>query len=341
VSAVADTAAGIEREQATLAALGAIVEAVQVLAPDRFVFAGRPLQLQPGAVQTLYPTPNPLVALLRDQVYEHAYIRPLHEAAPPPAAADPHFAQRLSLANAGRERWHEGWWIEAVEPQGQVVATRHALRRRFRPGEYVLRDGSAGAPRPQAPMAVLQPRESHALQAGFYFAFGEALADEQEEAAQLRFYWNVRAGGAQRLLANVTRTLNRFGVPFRFKCLNAAEHYVRLDAAVLYVARRHDRLVRELLDELAAGLDARQLGAATPLFTRRLRPGVGLAEDPPGGESFGQHRCRIVAEGLWNAYAAQATTREARLGCVVAQFARYGLSLRRPHLNAGSLLEDD
>jgi hypothetical protein len=110
---------------------------------------------------------------------------------------------------------------------------------------------------------------------------------------------------------------------------------------VLYVARRHDRLVRELLEELAAGLDARHLGPATPLFTRRLRAGVGQAEDPAGGESFGQQRCRIVAEGIWNAYAGQAPTREACLACVVAQFARYGLSLRRPHRNAGSTLEDD
>ncbi|HEX7686289.1 MAG TPA: T3SS effector HopA1 family protein [Burkholderiaceae bacterium] len=340
MSAVVDTAPGTEREQAALAALAALVDATRILAPDRFVFAGRPVQLQPGAVQTLYPTPNPLVALLRDQVYEHAYVKPLHEPVPPAPAADPHFPQRLSGANAGRERWHEGWWIEAVEPQGRVVATRHALRRRFGPGEYLLRDGTF-APRPQAPIAVLQPRESHGLQAGFYYAFGEALADEQDEAAQLRFYWNVRAGGVERLLANVSRTLNRFGVPFRFKCLNAAEQYVRLDAAVLYVARRHDRLVRELLDELAAGLDARHLGTATPLFARRLRAGVGQAEDPAGGESFGQHRCRIVAEGLWNAYVEQASTREARLACVVAQFERHGLSLRRPHLNAGSTLEDD
>ena len=85
----------------------------------------------------------------------------------------------------------------------------------------------------------------------------------------------------------------------------------------------------------------RHLGPATPLFARRLRAGVGQAEDPAGGESFGQHRCRIVAEGLWNAYVEQASTREARLACVVAQFERHGLSLRRPHLNAGSTLEDD
>jgi hypothetical protein len=172
------------------------------------------------------------------------------------------------------------------------------------------------------------------------FLEGRVARDHAAAAAAMPHLPQVTSG-VERLLANVSRTLNRFGVPFRFKCLDAAQNYVRLDAAVLYVARRHDRLVRELLDELAAGLDSRHLGDATPLFARRLRPGVGQAEDPAGGESFGQHRCRIVAEGLWNAYAGQAPTREARLACVVAQFARYGLSLRRPHLNAGSTLEDD
>ena len=83
MSAVVDTAPGTERQQAALAALAALVDATRILAPDRFVFAGRPVQLQPGVVQTLYPTPNPLVALLRDQVYEHAYVKPLHEPVPP------------------------------------------------------------------------------------------------------------------------------------------------------------------------------------------------------------------------------------------------------------------
>ncbi len=337
----AATSASDGTAEATRAALAAIVGAAQILAPDRFVFAGRPVQVLPGVVQSLLPTADPLVGLLRDQIYEQAYVKPLAEPAPAAPAPVPGFPQRLSQANAGRERWHEGWQLESAEPHGRIVATRHALRRRFWPGEYVLRDGAASAMRPQAPLAVLQARESHALQSGFYFAFGEALADEQEEASQLRFYWNVRAAGAERLLANVTSTLNRFGVPFRFKCLDAAEQYVRLDAAVLYVSRRHGRLVRELLDDLLRGLDERHLGDAAPLFARRLRAGVGLAEDPAGGESFGMNRCRIVAEGLWNAHAERASTDAARLACVLAQFERNGLSLHRPHVNAGSTFGDD
>ncbi|MGN6526397.1 MAG: T3SS effector HopA1 family protein, partial [Burkholderiaceae bacterium] len=112
------------------------------------------------------------------------------------------------------------------------------------------------------------------------------------------------------------------------------------DAGVVYLLDPDLAHARDLVAAVYEEVSP-HLNAMTPALTRRLAPGLGLAEDPGGGESFGQHRCRVVAEGLWNAYAEQASTREARLACVVAQFERHGLSLRRPHLNAGSTLEDD
>jgi hypothetical protein len=43
----------------------------------------------------------------------------------------------------------------------------------------------------------------------------------------------------------------------------------------------------------------------TPLFTKRLFEGISVAEEPlkkKGKESFGQHRCRIISEGIFKAY---------------------------------------
>ena len=325
----------------TLAALAQLTQAIQIESDQAFTFQGRLVSLHNGLAPSLYPTAQPLVTLLRDQLYEHAFIRtfksPNAPAAPPPVA---NFAHLLSQANQGRERWYEGWRIEKVLQGGQVRAEKHGLRRTLWPGEYVLRDGSAMAPRVQAQLSVFQARESHALQSGFYFAYGEAVADEQDESHLLRFYWNVTAAGAPLLLANLTRILNRFGLPFKFKCLNAAEQFVRLDAAVLYVNRRFDWIVRALLDDVIGDLGHAHLGRATPLFTLPVRPGVALAEDPMGGESFGMNRCRIVAEGLWEAHLEHLNAPDQRLARVVAQFERYGLSLRHPHRNASSTFVD-
>jgi HopA1 effector protein family len=40
------------------------------------------------------------------------------------------------------------------------------------------------------------------------------------------------------------------------------------------------------------------LKPGTPVFTKPLAPGIGLAEDPGQAESFGQHRCRLLADGM-------------------------------------------
>ena len=117
------------------------------------------------------------------------------------------------------------------------------------------------------------------MQPGFYFAFGETLPDQQDEASPVRLYWNVQESGVLELVRCVTRELNRFQIPFRFKCLTRAGLYVRSDAAVLYVAKRLYRVVAELLADSYQRL-AGQLRADTPLFSKPLAPGLGLAEIP-------------------------------------------------------------
>jgi hypothetical protein len=319
------------------AALLRIAARVEIRAADRFDFDAQPVVHVPGAPASLYPTAHPLVGLLRDRLYASVFVR-RDEDAPLPATppAIEQFAQRLSEANASRERWDEGWRIEQPLAGGQVLAARHDKSRTLWPGEFVLRDGTAMALRAEAPIGVFQPRESRTMQAGFYFAFGETVADQDDEARLLRLYWNVSAAGALALLPRLTKALNRFAVPFKFKCLDAAEHYVRLDAAVLYVNRRFHPIVRELAGEIAAALGPQELGRDTPLFTHRLGDGLALAEDPTSGESFGMHRCRIVAEGLWSAFCDRCTTAAERVERIRRQFELHGLSLARPHLNAGS-----
>ena len=79
------------------------------------------------------------------------------------------------------------------------------------------------------------------------------------------------------------------------------------------------------------------LDASTPLFSKRLAEGLAFAENPKTGESFGMHRCRLVAEAICNAHARGVEGAEARLSEVKAVFAAAGLSLERPFLNAGSV----
>ena len=50
-----------------------------------------------------------------------------------------------------------------------------------------------------------------------------------------------------------------------------------------------------------------------PMLTRRLAAGSAVAEDPGGGESFGTHRCALLAEGILRAHESGAKSSGDRL----------------------------
>jgi hypothetical protein len=176
------------------------------------------------------------------------------------------------------------------------------------------------------------------MQPGYYYALGQTSTDVQDDRDLIRIYWNVGADDVASLLRLLTQTLNRFYVPFRFKCQTNPANYTRIDGTVLFLSWRYYHFVAELIvQEVLPGIAAR-LDVDTPLFTKRLADGLSVAEDPGGGESFGVHRCRLVAEGVWAAFeqGCNALSDAERFAVVASRFTRDGLDIQRPYLNAGS-----
>jgi hypothetical protein len=128
---------------------------------------------------------------------------------------------------------------------------------------------------------------------------------------------------------------NAARVPFQAKVLNDPAAYVRADAAVLYIERNDLAPAMALLPALHRVTRA-GLRDTTPMLTKRLAPGLAVADDPGDGRSFGQHRCQLIAEGLVRS-ADRATARSAaRLKAVADRFAADGLSGEAPWLKPGS-----
>lgn len=112
-----------------------------------------------------------------------------------------------------------------------------------------------------------------------------------------RWYVNVDAAAAPRVVAATVRLAATTGVPLSLKCPARAGGFDRRDALVVYVPRSDSQRCAAALpawtEEISGALTADE-----PPLTRRLYPGVGLAQDPGGGISYGQLRCAQVAAAV-------------------------------------------
>jgi len=268
---------------------------------------------------------------LADVLYERCYMHSILE--PPPAAkgSDRDLTSILTAANQSRPAWDEGWRVDQLLDEGRILALKGGAARSFLPGEYLTHRGLGAGPKAGKPVSIFLPGGSADMQPGFYYAFGDTAGGFADSEQTLRFYWNVSAEGAPRLMEAVTLDFNRFQIAFQFKCGTRAADYPRRDAAVLYLHRRYYAIAALLVERVHARMRD-WLNAGTPLFARHLADGLGFAEDP--GDSFGKHRCKILAEAMAATHGKPA---EERFEEVRRQFERRGLSLDRPWLNAGSL----
>ena len=117
-------------------------------------------------------------------------------------------------------------------------------------------------------------------------------------------------------------------MPFQFKVLRYLESFVRVDGGILYVPRRHAGFAASIVAELARALGG--LGPRTPLFTRRIGRGIAMADNPPGGGSFGLNRMTLVAEGHVDAWRHADAGADGRVKAIAARFRAAGINPARP-----------
>lgn len=284
-----------------------------------------------------------LVNHLYENVYQAGQAKPARPAYAGSARAGglPAFVDALSAANTGSGTRQEGWII-IEHRHGDDGAVELAIRRdgltlRARPDE--IADSRGGAPGVGDEVGLRLPKELPAVSPGFYTALSDAPYDAAGHQV-VRLYWNLYPWGAAALVRGITLRLNAAKLPFRLKLVDHPDRYTRCDAGVLY-------LLRDQLDEavpLLAGV-YREIGGdlkrPVPALTKRIAPGVGLAEDPAEGDSFGMHRCRLLAEGLVRGWERGATSVDERLAVVLETFEQAGIDPERPYLNPGSASDYD
>jgi hypothetical protein len=321
----------------------AAVDAVRIVSPTSFTWFG---VRSPAVARRVRPmltedlARSHLIAALGERLYRDFYCSgAARTGAEQPQAVTSggrRLALALSLANAGTGSWEPGWTVSAVDDD--VLAVRRGgLALWVRPSDCQPASTHHGGVMTRGhEVAVRIPAESFELSPGYYCALSDEPFRIDSSSVLVRIYLNLRPEHAARGVAVLTASLNAARVPFRLKVLADEHNYQRCDTGVLYLRRdtveEAAHPLRDSFPQLASALRP-----MIPSLTKSLAPGVGLAEDPGSpGESYGQHRCGVLALGLVRAHESGMSRHASRFQCVMEEFEAHGIDLSLPYLRCGS-----
>ena len=330
------------------AQLEKICQSVQIEAIDTFTLAGAQFVIDSAsqipideATTSNAASTLQLIEKLAGQLYERCYVRHLYSAEYASEGdsntknLDENLTTLFHAANDNKDGWDPGWQIYQTGGEGRLFVQKGDRSRAVMAGEYSTYKWPGVVPVAGDFVSVRMFAGSTDVQPSFFFAFGRTLSDQFDEYALVRFYFHVSAEQAPNLMAQITASLNRYQIPFKFKALVQAQLYTRTDAAVLYIARRYYQIVATLIIDLQRE-DCIYLKEGNPLFSRMLIPGVGIAEDPKAGMSFGMQRCNLLAQGFVNAWQLGKQDGETKIHAIEEVFVAHQLDLDRAYLNPGS-----
>ena len=311
-----------------------VIDAVD-LREDRIIIGGEPV-----AIPSCRHADEATVSAVATALYRLLYCRPAQRINGywPDVRAARIFVEALSQANSGRGSWQPGWIVKSVEGDGSLAVQRPgddlvvwAQKHQFRPddnGEIVI--GRIGRLRLGKELREMLP--------GYYTILGEADQHDGGNGSPqriVRYYWHLTVDVSRLWVRELTRLFNAARLAFHAKVLSDPGAYIRADAGVLYIDRANLAQAMALLPDLHQAVSS-ALRESTPMFTKRLAVGLAVAEDPGDGRSFGEHRCRLVAEGLVRAFAAGRSDVQELAESVAARFAEEQIDIMQPWLNPGS-----
>ena len=318
-----------------LSQLKAAVQAVGFLNDTQFTWFGTASEALSSAVRRAL-TPETERSFLRHQLQQTLYGQFYTKGAPVPysdqaeyARDDQSFVAALAAANQGKGSVEPGWTARGIR-DGRVAVERQGLTLEVAPEACVPPISEPLASAVQISLRVPSARPN--LSPGYFLVVGDAPMPQGE--GLIRLYWHLTPEGAATWLQSATAALNDRNLPFHLKVPHAPQLFTRCDAGVLYLPQSAFVAAMPELRDIYAHVEA-ELRSEVPAFTKSLAPGLGLAESPVG-ESFGLHRCRLIADGLVRSRAEGRTDAAGRLDCVLTCWADEGLNVERPYLNPGS-----
>lgn len=247
------------------------------------------------------------------------------------AGLDIDFYRQIQNANAGTGYDDADWIVTQMEnpstagtPSSRIQISKNGLHLWADPASELKYEDP-----PELGSPVLLRMPNAQLIGDCYMAVSNG-GEPSAEQSGVELYFNVTPEGAIALMAALTQALNPRAYPFTFKILTNPAEYRRYDAAVLSIERICYAYVRSLLQQVYPQVRS-HLRDPIPVFTKRLAPGIGLAEEPEGEHEFGLSRCELIAHALL-----ASPDPASRLEGLRQQFAQRHLDWQYPHLSSDS-----
>ena len=136
----------------------------------------------------------------------------------------------------------------------------------------------------------------------------------------------------------ITESLNKEHIHFRTKVIADPSKYDRADAGVLYLDK--SQLVRAFPWIIKVYRDLHSLlKPNVPMFSRYISKGLGFAEDPGDGTSFGISRSKLMANLLYQCFVSDIKNKNLILNTVASSFEKEGINPEFPYSSQKRLAE--
>jgi len=314
------------------------IKAVEFQSPISYSWLGEKCFLVPRSMRKTY---NPeiidkyllvhLESILYSQFYCRGYAAPLsRNYFSSKSSSVMNFTETLSSSNSGSGSIDSDWKLVRENDVGWI-AEKNGLKLLVEEGDlmYSRRQVSES----ENSISLKFPKELMNSSPGHYIALSNKKLDA---SAIVRLYLNLDPEGAILLMQMATGALNSAKLPFNIKVLNDPRKFTRTDAVVLYASKQDYNEILEILHDLYPKL-RKHFRSMIPIFTKFIAPGVGLAEDPGKGESFGTNRCHLLAKAMIKFNRLRIKSLSGKLSKVQESFSEAGIDIDKPFLNPNSI----
>lgn len=242
------------------------------------------------------------------------------------------FYRRLQQSNTSRGYFDLNWRVVAETDDGELIVNKDGLNLHVDRQQHIPPNFHHATIDDTIPIYL----PHNLVGVDTYIMVGNAGSPQQSDTRLVGVYFNFTPDAAVAIGQQLTSQLNRLGIAFEFAVLHDPDLFYRYDAATLWLSQASYLKAQPSLVDIYQAHQAK-FSAQVPLFTKQLAPGLAIAEVPlTTTDSFGRHRCELIARGLVSAGLPAENSATARLDRLKDVWHSAQIDLAHPYLNPNS-----